>query len=116
MDFIGLSALIHNQAESANGNGKLKPFGIVMDHGGMSHDTPAPVMSNHATQTTSVCVFAYSICVLAPTQISSFSMESFRDAICGASCEASFLVMEQAMTGRDTPQARPRATLLSTNT
>ena len=28
------------------------------------------------------------------------------------SCEASLVVMEQAMTGRETPQARPRAILL----
>ena len=33
----------------------------------------------------------------------------------GLSCETSLVVMEQEITGRDTPQARPSAILLKSN-
>ena len=43
-------------------------------------------------------------------------MAVFSVWICGLSCDSSFVVMDAAMTGRDTPQARPNATLDGTNT
>lgn len=47
---------------------------------------------------------------------SSLSIASWTDWICGFSWEPSFMVTEVAMTGRDTPQARPSACLERTNT
>lgn len=47
---------------------------------------------------------------------SSLSMAIWTDWICGLSWEPSLMVTEVAMTGRDTPQARPRACLERTNT
>lgn len=35
-------------------------------------------------------------------------MFSFNESICDLSCEPSFCVIEQAITGLDTPQALPR--------
>lgn len=47
---------------------------------------------------------------------SSLSIAIWTDWICGLSWDPSFMVTEVAMTGRDTPQARPRACLERTNT
>lgn len=47
---------------------------------------------------------------------SSLSMAIWTDWICGLSWDPSFMVTEVAMTGRDTPQARPSACLERTNT
>ena len=44
--------------------------------------------------------------------INSCSILIFIPSMRVLSCDASLVVMEHAMTGRDTPQARPRATLL----
>ena len=49
-------------------------------------------------------------------QINSFSMDSWRAVICGLSCEPSFTVTAQAITGRETPQALPKADFDGTNT
>lgn len=46
----------------------------------------------------------------------SFSIACFTAWICGLSAEPSAATMEHAMTGRETPQARPSATLDGTNT
>ena len=43
-------------------------------------------------------------------------MASFKFWICCFNCEPSFVVTEAAMTGLDTPHARPSACLLGTNT
>jgi hypothetical protein len=45
-------------------------------------------------------------------QMRSCSILSFIASMVDLSCDASFVVIEQAMTGRETPQARPRAILL----
>lgn len=47
---------------------------------------------------------------------SSLSIAVWTDWICGLSWDPSFMVTEVAMTGRETPQARPRACLERTNT
>ena len=49
-------------------------------------------------------------------QMNSLSILSWTLFICVASCEPSFDVTEQAITGLDTPHARPKATLEGTNT
>lgn len=49
-------------------------------------------------------------------QIKSFSIACCRDWIWLFSCDPSFIVTAQAMTGRDTPVARPKACLESTKT
>ena len=46
----------------------------------------------------------------------SFSIESFSCWIWFFSCDPSFVVIEQAMTGRDTPLERPSACLCGTKT
>mmetsp|Transcript_6737 Transcript_6737/g.16579 ORF Transcript_6737/g.16579 Transcript_6737/m.16579 type:complete len:130 (+) Transcript_6737:92-481(+) len=51
-----------------------------------------------------------------PSYINSCSILIFIPSINDFNCEASFVVMEHAMTGRETPHARPKATLLGTNT
>lgn len=51
-----------------------------------------------------------------PNQTNSLSMAICRDWIWGLSCEPSFIVTEVAITGRDTPHARPKACLERTNT
>ena len=43
-------------------------------------------------------------------------MDSWRAVICGLSCEPSFTVTAQAITGRETPQALPKADFDGTNT
>jgi len=50
--------------------------------------------------------------VLHPNYIKSCSILIFIPSINDFNCDASLVVMEQAMTGRETPQARPRAILL----
>ena len=52
----------------------------------------------------------------AAIQISIASMLFFSSAIWGLSALPSLLVMQQAMTGRETPHALPKATLDSTKT
>lgn len=47
---------------------------------------------------------------------SSLSIAIWTDWICGLSWDPSFMVTEVAITGRDTPHARPRACLERTNT
>lgn len=51
-----------------------------------------------------------------PNQTNSLSMAICTDWIWGFSCEPSFIVTEVAITGRDTPHARPKACLERTNT
>lgn len=46
----------------------------------------------------------------------SLSIAIWTDWICGLSWDPSFMVTEVAITGRDTPHARPRACLERTNT
>ena len=48
--------------------------------------------------------------------MSSCSMAVFSVSICGFSCDPSLVVTEHAITGRETPQARPSATFDGTNT
>ena len=48
--------------------------------------------------------------------INSFSMDCWREVICGFSCDPSLTVTAQDITGRETPQARPRADLEGTKT
>lgn len=45
-----------------------------------------------------------------------FSIEFFNSSICFVNWEPSCVITEHAMTGRDTPQARPKATFDSTKT
>ena len=64
-----------------------------------------------ATGTTALCARGVS-----PAQIRSCSMLSFMAWIWPFRLLPSLEVTEQLMTGRDTPQARPRATFEGTNT
>ena len=50
--------------------------------------------------------------VLHTNYIKSCSILIFIPSINDFNCDASLVVMEQAITGRDTPQARPNAILL----
>ena len=48
--------------------------------------------------------------------VNNFSIFCFKLCICGFNCEPSLTVILALITGRVTPQARPRACLLRTNT
>lgn len=55
-------------------------------------------------------------CFPSPNQTNSLSIAICTDWIWGFSCEPSFIVTDVAITGRDTPHARPKACLERTNT
>jgi hypothetical protein len=53
--------------------------------------------------------FAFVFQIIVYNQMRSFSISCCKDWICGFSCDPSWTVTEQAITERETPQARPRA-------
>lgn len=83
----------------------------------VGRQTSLIVDSGHDATVGEPCSTLFRPCkYIQPFQINSFSMSSFSRWICAFSWLASFVVTEQAITARETPQALPKAALDRTKT